>query len=125
MSADMLVFPHPDYTCIYEDIAANILRFFNRESLLEHLSYCYTHGIKTNIGLYDGGFLIRNHNRSLIKKTMEDWYDECIHHSLRDQFSLPYVIERNGLNIDLIELNTSCSGYYVVRPHCKGANVLC
>lgn len=45
-------------------------------------------------GLWETGLMIRN-NTPAVNKVCEDWYEEIVKHSHRDQLSLPYVFAKN------------------------------
>lgn len=104
--SDILLFPHFDRICIYDEAAAcMLLHKENKEKIIRQVMEYYKQGYPINNGLYCGGFIVRNHNVSKIKKTMEAWYKQVKEYSCRDQISLPYVLFRESVPVDLFDMN--------------------
>lgn len=98
----ILFFPHNARDCVYEEGAANIIQ--HREDVPKLIMQMYKYnqlGYPEHNGLYWGGCIVRNHNQDNIIKTMEDWYEEILDTSARDQISLPYVLWKNNIEPDL------------------------
>ncbi|WP_158588751.1 glycosyltransferase domain-containing protein [Butyrivibrio sp. X503] len=117
-SADLMLFPHYERVCIYDEAAVCIANHkSDKERIIKQINYYYNNGYQFNNGLYCGGLIVRNHNISEVKKTMEDWHSEIVKYSKRDQISLPYVIDKNRLQIDLTNLYIYDNKYFTVRKH--------
>ncbi len=100
----ILVFPHYQRDCIYEEGAANIIQ--HRENTANIINQMYQYnaaGFPEHYGLFCGGYIVREHNREEILKCMEEWYKEVLDKSARDQISLPYVLNKNEIHPDLID----------------------
>lgn len=100
----ILLFPHYERDCIYEEGAANILVHRDETAKLINQLYRYNNEMfPEHYGLFCGTYIVREHNREDISKCMEEWYEEILNNSARDQISLPYVLKRNHISPDLID----------------------
>lgn len=117
-SADFLLFPHQERFCIYDEAAA-CMRYYKerKDKIVSQITKYKSEGYPFNNGLFYGGFLVRNHNVEAVKKTMDDWYYEVEHSSFRDQLSLPYVLAKNALPIDLCDLNVMSNKWIKYYKH--------
>ena len=100
----ILFFPHYKRDCIYEEGAANII--FHREKTTKIINQLYQYNnemFPEHYGLFCATCIVREHNREEISKCMEEWYEEILKRSARDQISLPYVLKRNHISPDLID----------------------
>ncbi|MCD7724853.1 MAG: DUF616 domain-containing protein [Clostridiales bacterium] len=115
-STGILLMPHTERDCIYEEAAANImLKKASNIEIIKQVSRYLEEGYPEENGLYLGGFIVREHNRKEIKDCMEDWYREICTHSYRDQISLPYVFWKHQIQPDLaneVPYNTQWVKYY-------------
>ena len=59
-----------------------------------------------------GGFLIRKHNKKIVKDAMEDWLAQVMRYSRRDQLSLNYIISKYKLNIKKLDLDNQSTIYH-------------
>jgi len=98
----MLFFPHSERDCVYQEGAACITQHKEDVTKLIQQMYKYSYqGYPEHNGLYCGGCIVREHNRSEIIKIMEDWYEEILCTSVRDQISLPYILSKHNFSPDL------------------------
>ncbi len=104
--SDFLLFPHYQRDCIYDEGAVCILlKKDSKEALIKQMSRYMLEGHPQNGGLLCGGCLVRNHNEPTVIKVMEDWWQEVISESARDQISLPYVLKKNNFHYDICDLS--------------------
>jgi hypothetical protein len=61
---------------------------------------------------YWGGFIIRNHNQVSIIEAMEDWLNQVLRYSRRDQLSLNYILNRHPIKFRALELDNLDSKYH-------------
>lgn len=116
--SDMLFFPHPDRMCLFEEGAACIyLKKDSKERILYQMKQYIDEKYPFDNGLLCGGFLVRNHNKSNVIKTMEKWWSEVQGGSRRDQISLPYVLWRLDMPYDLVDLNCYKNEFFQVLQH--------
>ncbi|WP_196599075.1 glycosyltransferase domain-containing protein [Pectinatus frisingensis] len=104
-SANILMFPHPLRYCIYDEAAACCFYYKEKKSkILRQIIDYFKEGYPIDNGLYCGGFLVRNHNRPEVIDTMNLWYENVERYSSRDQISLPFILWKTGIPIDLCDL---------------------
>lgn len=60
----------------------------------------YKDGFDDSIKLLEATILIREHNNTICKKIMEDWWQEFMDGVPRDQLSLPYILWKNNITMD-------------------------
>ena len=58
------------------------------------------------------GFILRNHNKRDVISMMEDWLAQVIRYSRRDQLSIYYVIRKQKIKINLLDLDSHSTAYY-------------
>lgn len=90
----------------------------SKEIILGQVEQYWLEGMPDDIGVYYCGILIREHNSPICKKIMEEWWNEIMKHSKRDQISFPYVLWKNGFTYeDMAVVNdksfTEDNDYYV------------
>lgn len=92
---------HSKRNCIYEEAKACIGLEKDNESVINSQIKKYKDdNYPKNNGLIESGVLFRKHNDTKVIKLMEEWYDEIIHHSKRDQLSFDYVMWKNDFEYD-------------------------
>lgn len=75
----------------------------NGDVISKQMEKYWSEGLPEYSGSWYCGILVRNHNSIICKKLMEEWWEEVVNYSKRDQLSLPYVIWKNGYNQDSIK----------------------
>ncbi len=63
--------------------------------------------------------LYRRHDDSNLRKVMEDWYDETKNICNVDQLTLPYVINKNKFNFDVINMFSLKNNFFEYCPNRK------
>lgn len=113
---------HAQRDCIYtEGEAINHLSRFNsiKDSVNRQLKEYSRQGFPKNIGLYENTIIIRQHNNLKCIHLMDEWWQQILQYSPRDQISLPYVLykydEMN--NIFIIGNNLKKSKYFKYYNH--------
>lgn len=61
-------------------------------------------GMPRNFGTFECRMIVRDHNNVLGNQIMEQWFEEYYHKERRDQFSLSYIIWKNGLKCNDVGL---------------------
>ncbi|MCR5674242.1 MAG: DUF616 domain-containing protein [Lachnospiraceae bacterium] len=74
-------------------------------------------GYPDNYPMVVASILLRDHHDPLLKKTMEDWWNEVLTKSGRDQISFGYANWKNGFVYDLCELDIYDNPYFSVKSH--------
>jgi hypothetical protein len=117
-TSEILLFPHPERICIYDEAAVCMLSGKDDKNvIIQQIARYYNEGYKTNSGLFCGGVLVRNHNNPEVIKVMELWYEEIKLYSERDQISLPFVLNKMEQDIDLCDLNIFDNSFFSLSEH--------
>lgn len=114
----MLCFPHCERECIYEEAGTCLYyKKGNKEDIIKQVNQYYQDGYPFNNGLYETGCIVRDTNNELVKKIMEDWYQEIFRYSYRDQLSLPIVCHSHAFEPDICDLNIYDNRWIKVHVH--------
>lgn len=116
--SDIVCFPHPERLCICDELAACILwtNGVNREMIIQVADYLKKE-FPINYGLYDTGCMVRCHNDESVKDLMEQWEQEIIKCSFRDQLSFPYICWKNGYEPDICDLDIGRNPWLRYKGH--------
>ena len=88
---------HPYRDCIYKEaISCKYANKGNYKIIKKQMDKYKNDGMINNFGLFETGFIIREHNDPNCIKIMESWWDEINNYSERDQLSLTYVLWKSG-----------------------------
>ena len=92
----MLVFKHPLRQCIYAEGDECMRRKKDDPAaIFAQLEHYRSEGYPSNAGLIEAGVLIRRHDDGQVNEVMEDWWQEVLNRSRRDQISFPYVARKH------------------------------
>lgn len=96
---DILLFKHPDRTCVYQEMSAVVQWQLDYKELVDYQFRFYkTVGMPDNFGLYEmSTFIVKNSKE--IKELQLMWFEQIIRFSSRDQISLPYCLWKMGNKI--------------------------
>jgi hypothetical protein len=102
MKKDVLLLDHPVRKCIYAEADACIDGKHDYQEIIEEQMYFYqVQGYPSGNGLVATGFIIRKNNES-VNKLNEDWWNEILGKSGRDQLSFNYVAWVNSIEFDTV-----------------------
>lgn len=112
---------HPVRYCVYSEAKACCMeRRDDPELIHRQVDFYRTSGFPKGFGLIEGGMLVREHNNKKCIKVMETWWEELCNWSKRDQISFPYVLWKNGFDmndIGFISKNIRGIDEIIVLPH--------
>ena len=91
-----------------EEIINSLLQFYKKEKFPD------------NLGLLEMTLIVKRHNDSLVKKTMNLWYDMLLKYSKRDQLSFMYCLYKTKLPFKVIPLNVWDNDYLEFSTHNSG-----
>lgn len=92
------MFDNPVHDCIYTE--ANFLIYYNRvpeKIIKKQINEYKAEGYPSHNGMFECTVIVRKHNDILCRKIMENWWEQIIKYSMRDQISFPYVLWKNKL----------------------------
>lgn len=93
----MLAFRHPLRDCIYDEARSCIRAKKDSPEVIDRqIAQYLNEGHPPHFGLIEANVLIRRHGDPLVRKVMEEWWQEVASRSRRDQISFPYVARRNN-----------------------------
>lgn len=94
---------HRQRKCVYKEADSVILlKKENPDILINHMKYIISSGIPKNYGLIECNVLVRKHNQEMCKNIMNEWWNEFIKYSKRDQISFMHVLYMNGIDVNEI-----------------------
>ena len=92
------VFAHPFRKCIYEEARQCIVDDLDSVgSVFRQIRKYALSGYPSNYGLVEANILIRRHNDLNVIELMENWWQEILENSRRDQLSFNYVCWKQGI----------------------------
>ncbi|MDL2302121.1 DUF616 domain-containing protein, partial [Lachnospiraceae bacterium OttesenSCG-928-D06] len=101
----LLCFPHYERDCLYEEMEACVqLKKDDEFVMREQVTAYKQEGYPTHDGLIDSACLIRNHRDAQLCRVMEDWWNEVMRKSKRDQISFGYACWKNNFCYDICDL---------------------
>ena len=101
----MMCIIHEKRNSIYKEAQTCIDRKKDSPEIINsQINKYMNEGYPENHGLIESGVLFRNHNDKQVIKIMEDWYNEIINHSRRDQLSFNYAAWKNDFEYDICEV---------------------
>lgn len=118
-SGSWLLKIHPTRKCIYQEGEACIKHGkASAEAVRQQLTAYVAEGMPGDAGLYETGIMIRD-NQPEVNAICEDWYQEIVKHTHRDQLSLPVVLRRYGYKPQTIGARTM-NQYFTIHKHNGG-----
>jgi hypothetical protein len=101
------MFYHPDRNCIYDEMLISIrMEKYEGLPLIEQVASYRGAGYPKNAGLWATGVIVRRGRIPRKLKTInEEWLAENQNWSYQDQLSLPYLLWKNKVGIDIIHRN--------------------
>ena len=97
--------------CIYREAAQCIkLGKGNPSDIQLQLETYQKAGFPIKWGLSENGILLREHGSKNVIKLSEDWWEQFLTYSKRDQLSLPFALWKNGYRYSFLE--ESCRQYF-------------
>lgn len=113
--SDLAMFKHSTRSCLFDEAAECILLGLDDKEVIEAHIKRYD-GFPKQKGLYQGGTILRRHTPK-IKRFNEMWWSEYCTGCKRDQVSMPYVIEKEGININSVPGHAWVHPYFEMFNH--------
>ena len=114
-------FRHPNNDCAYLEAKHCIIsKKVTKAEAEEHIGYLKEQNMPEHFGMADCGLIVREHNNQTCIKMMNEWWEQYLAHSKRDQISFAYVVYSNNLEMNTITVlgNNMYQNYAVRRlPH--------
>lgn len=114
----MVCFPHHVRKCLYEEAEICTLLGKDDEDIIqEQISRYKKEGYPIENGLIESGIIFRYHNEESIIRVMEDWWNEVLHYSKRDQLSFNYVCWKHDFKYSLVPYYVANNPYIKYKKH--------
>jgi hypothetical protein len=111
-------FAHPDRDCVYEEAEACIAMQCDQAATIRQQMEQYRgEGYPPHTGLVATGIVLRRHSCPRVIRADEDWWEQILAFSRRDQLSFNYVAWKNGLRYATIEGRLWENDYFKVASH--------
>lgn len=114
----MLCLTHPERNCIYDE--ADVCLSLKKDSeniIITQIEKYLVEKYPKNNGLIAGGIMFRKHNDPSVIEVMEDWNEEVLNYSRRDQLSFNYICWKKDFEYDICDLSCWGNEYFRGIPH--------
>ena len=112
---------HKNRNCVYEEIKACIAKGKdNTDRLKRHQELLLKNGVPHNNGLLEATVIARKHFDEQCIVLMENWWDEFLEYSKRDQISLIDCLWKSNIDINMVAQlgnNILDNNNFVIIPH--------
>ena len=101
--------------CVYCDAVS-------LSAVKKQLSAYKRDGFRRHFGMREFSIIVRAHNNEMCKKLMEQWWEQVNTYTMRDQLSFPYVLWKNHLDINTVQLlgeNWRHNPRFVAKSHSR------
>ena len=116
--SSILCFPHPQRTCICDELAECILwTNGNKKNMIVQVGNYLKNGYPVKNGLFETGCMVRFHNNDSVKMLMNGWENDVMEYSIRDQLSFPYICWKNEFMPDICDLDVNHNRWLQVEGH--------
>lgn len=114
---DIAMFTHNTRDCLFDEAKECILLGLDDKQVIEAHTMRYK-GFPKHKGLYQGGTILRRHTPK-IKRFNEMWWAEYCTGCKRDQVSMPYCLEKEGIPVNAIQGHAWTHPYFEMFNHKK------
>lgn len=99
------MFNNPIHNCIYTEKKFVIYYDYVKNSDITNQINTYkSEGMPAHFGMRECSIIVRQHSNIACQKLMNEWWIQVNKFTMRDQISLPYVIWKNNMTIEDIQL---------------------
>jgi len=103
---DIAVFKHPTRDCIYDEAMVCAKHGLdNAETIIEQAKTYEDYGYAKHKGLGECGLILRRHTDK-VEQLNNAWWAEHCRHSVRDQISFMYAVDKVGIRVKFIDKET-------------------
>lgn len=100
INAPMMLFRHPERSCIYDEAQIVTKPNFDDKSLIEmQMDYYKYIGYPMGNGLHATGVIFRKHGKNNLNVAMDEWHSQVLRYSKRDQLSFDVIRHFYNLNV--------------------------
>lgn len=112
MEGSFMVFKHPEARdCIYQEAEyCKTMPKYVDQRIEAQANFYRSQGYPEHNGLYACGMIVRKNREFANRLLGKLWWDECREWTYQDQLSLPYVLWKANLKIDILNLDQYNNG---------------
>jgi len=104
--------------CIYDEARECLnLELVKYNEVKKQIDKYKREGFPRKFGLGENNILLRKHNNKKVIKLMNDWWEELINHTKRDQLSLAYVLWKNGEKFEYMDESARGNKIFRLKLH--------
>lgn len=116
--SSMLCFPHPTRRTLQSEVDAII--YYGKadpNQIQKQIDSYQAEGYADDNLIAETACIVRSNHDEKLQKVMEDWFEEILKKSHRDQLSLGYVCWKNQFRFDVCDLNIYLNSYLEHHGH--------
>lgn len=114
----LMNFKHPNNDCIYEEMIRCVKQGRgNAHKLFDQYVKYVNDEMPMHYGLSDNKIILRDNHSELCKTIMEEWYDEVVNYSGRDQVCLSYVLYKHNMQYVFFDESIIKNDFFETWPH--------
>lgn len=110
-------FKHPNNDCIYREMDRLINSGWNKDKLEKQRDNYMLSRMPEHYGLSDNKIILRDNHNEEGKRMMEEWFNEVINYSGRDQTCLSYILFSHHKKYNFFLENIEENPYFETWPH--------
>jgi hypothetical protein len=117
---DLGLYPHYARNSVRAEMEACVARgkIDNPENARSEFAFYQSQGFTDTNGMWEGSVIIKNHRSAKLQRAMTEWWGLYSRFGTRDQFSLPFVIWNNRLDVyDLDRAPARRDDLFLRLPH--------
>lgn len=101
---DIAVFKHPTRDCIYDEALECAKRMLDDpETIIEQVKMYEEDGFPKHYGQAENMMVLRRHTKK-VEMLNNYWWSEYCRHSVRDQISFMYAVDKVGIRVNMIDV---------------------
>lgn len=112
---------HKNRDCVYEEIEACIKKGKDsKERLIKHQQLLKENGVPQHGGLLEATVIARKHSDKQCITLMENWWEEFLNYSKRDQISLIDCLWKSNIDVNMVARlgdNIMNNDHFIIIPH--------
>jgi hypothetical protein len=123
--ADLGMYRHYARSTVRDESRASVARKKVQDlgALDEEIGFYAAQGFPDSGGMWEGSVIFKNHDSPKVLGAMEEWWALYSRFRTRDQFSLPFVIWKHGLQVFDLDGVTPPREHFFVRLQASSAGL--
>jgi hypothetical protein len=124
----VLLIPHPDRGTVQEEYEfvrraiaeehPTLALRYRDERMGEQMAWYRSRGWNVEAKLWCGGFWMME-NSDLVRRCLDDWWDQNLRFGMMDQISLPVILEQHGIEPEPLAIDLWRNSFFEFVGHAK------